>query len=284
MPLFGSSPKEVQRQVDVSNEAAGKSLDFTRARLPAGRGQVAAMSQAGRLFGDAAKQLAGYKDPRVEKAERLEIAKQSVDALDIDINEDTLGYLGATASALMEQGLHEEAFAVVQQRDQIKAGQTAGKFAAEESLSTTELNLAKAKKALAEASSTREGIKGKSAEREAADLREVNSRADLNFARAKEKQTTKRKAPTSNDKKFAVDAVAGTKYDNLANNDDLRSMADSDMSIATSSMLDMGFTPDQVAEALRIAIDHATDVGFWNDDYSRDKFREAIQQMATSGE
>lgn len=125
--MFGPSGAEVE--LALREQQKQEAMQY--ASMPAGRGPVALMAQAGQGIGRAIEGAAGYEDPRVAKAKLLEEAKMEVDSSGADLMADPKGYYGAAFKALQSRGLTDEAMNVRQlmMQEEAQAAETESKQA-----------------------------------------------------------------------------------------------------------------------------------------------------------
>lgn len=117
--MFGPSGAEVE--LALREQQKQEAMQY--ASMPAGRGPVALMAQAGQGIGRAIEGAAGYQDPRVAKAKLLEEAKMEVDESGADLMADPKGYYESAFKALQSRGLTDEAMGVRQLMMQEEAQQ-----------------------------------------------------------------------------------------------------------------------------------------------------------------
>ena len=120
--LFGMpSPAEVRQSIG----RAGMQDDIALASMPAGSGGKLLGAQAGRLFGNAIQGAMGVEDPRVQRAQRMEQAKQRVAQMakqsGIDFGKHPDKYMDLTAGVFADMGEQEMAFKVLQAKEDMMA-------------------------------------------------------------------------------------------------------------------------------------------------------------------
>ena len=106
--MFGPSAEETRLALQKQGEAE----DIGWANMPAGRGPVRGMAQAGRQFGDAIEAVGGYEDPRMAKAKLMEEAKMEVDSSGVSLLDDPKSYYSKAFESLSKRGLTDEAAGV----------------------------------------------------------------------------------------------------------------------------------------------------------------------------
>lgn len=107
--LFGPSPQDI-----AAAQAAQQQQDaFNWAKLPAGRGMVAAGAQAGQAFGRLGGSLLGGQDPAQAKAAMLQQAQRDTEmraqAMGINLATSPQDYYKVAAMTLQKYGLVDEA-------------------------------------------------------------------------------------------------------------------------------------------------------------------------------
>lgn len=107
--LFGPSPQDI-----AAAQATQQQQDaFNWAKLPAGRGMVAAGAQAGQAFGRVGGSLLGGQDPAQAKAAMLQQAQQDTEmraqAMGINLATSPQDYYKVAADTLHKYGLVDEA-------------------------------------------------------------------------------------------------------------------------------------------------------------------------------
>lgn len=120
--LFGTpSPQEVRQAIG----RAGLQDDIAMAQVPALRAPGVAMGQAGRLLSGVIGNGFGQEDARITKARQMQMVQQKVQQMakqqGIDFATKPEEYMKLAANTMLEAGMSNEAYQVVQQ---IQARQT----------------------------------------------------------------------------------------------------------------------------------------------------------------
>lgn len=103
--IFGEDVNDVRQQIQMQEQ--NNALQF--ANMPRGRGPVYAAALAGQQLGGAAASAAGYVDPRIEKAQKLQDAAKEVDSMGISLLTNPDQYYQASYAALTKRGMYQEA-------------------------------------------------------------------------------------------------------------------------------------------------------------------------------
>ena len=114
--IFGEDVNDVRQQIAMQQQ--NNAMQF--ANMPRGRGPVYAAALAGQQLGGAVANAAGWVDPRIDKAQKLQDAAKEVDSQGLSLMTDPDSYYKAAYASLTKRGLFQEAAKVadiMQQQD-----------------------------------------------------------------------------------------------------------------------------------------------------------------------